>query len=131
MALRRSRAMRLLLGGVILAGLGAGAAAVAFYLAFLRDLPDFRTLEDYRPALTTRVLDRNSVPIAEFFEYRRQVIPLAEVPELVIQAFLAAEDDTFYQHSGIDYSSILRAAWANLRAGGRPAREPVRSPSRW
>ncbi len=118
MALRRSRAMRLLLGGVILAGLGAGAAGVAFYLAFLRDLPDFRTLEDYRPALTTRVLDRNSVPIAEFFEYRRQVIPLAEVPESVIQAFLAAEDDTFYRHSGIDYPSIVRAAWANLRAGG-------------
>jgi penicillin-binding protein 1A len=110
--------MRLLLGGVILAGLGAGAAAVAFYLAFLRDLPDFRTLEDYRPALTTWVLDRNGVPIAEFFEYRRRVIPLAEVPDLVIQAFLAAEDDTFYEHSGIDYPSIVRAAWANLRAGG-------------
>jgi penicillin-binding protein 1A len=110
--------MRWLLGGIILAGLGAGAAAVAFYLAFLRDLPDFRTLEDYRPAVTTWVLDRNGVPIAEFFEYRRRVIPLAEVPELVIQAFLAAEDDTFYEHSGIDYPSIVRAAWANLRAGG-------------
>ena len=110
--------MRLLLAGVVLAGLGAGAAAAFFYMAFMRDLPDFRTLEDYRPALTTRVLDRNGVPIAEFFEYRRQVIPLAEVPESVIQAFLAAEDDTFYRHSGIDYPSIVRAAWANLRAGG-------------
>ena len=83
MALRRSRVMRLLLGGIILAGLGAGAAAVAFYLAFLRDLPDLRTLEDYRPAVTTWVLDRNGVPIGEFFEYRRRVIPLAEVPEPV------------------------------------------------
>ena len=118
MALCRSRAMRLLLGGVILVGLGAGAATVAFYLAFLRDLPDFRTLKDYRPALTTTVLDRNGVPIAEFFEYRRRMIPLSGVPELVIQAFLAAEDDTFYEHSGIDYLSIVRAAWANLRAGG-------------
>jgi penicillin-binding protein 1A len=118
MALRRSRARRLLLGGVILAGLGAGAAAVAFYLAFLRDLPDFRTLKDYRPPLTTTVLDRNGIPIAEFYEYRRRVIPLPEVPEPVIQAFLAAEDDTFYEHSGIDYLSIVRAAWANLRAGG-------------
>ena len=118
MPLRRSRVMRLLLGGIILIVLGAGAAAVAFHLAFLRDLPDFRTLEDYRPALTTTVLDRNGLPIAEFYEYRRRVIPLAEVPELVIQAFLAAEDDTFYEHSGVDYLSIVRAAWANLRAGG-------------
>jgi penicillin-binding protein 1A len=110
--------MRVLLGGVILAGLGAGAAAVAFYLAFLRDLPDFRTLEDYQPPVTSTVLDRNGVPIAEFYEYRRRVIPLPEVPELVIQAFLAAEDDAFYEHSGVDYLSILRAAWANLRAGG-------------
>ena len=77
-----------------------------------------RTLEDYRPALTTTVLDRNGIPIAEFYEYRRRVIPLSEVPELVIHAFLAAEDDTFYEHSGIDYLSIVRAAWANLRAGG-------------
>jgi penicillin-binding protein 1A len=110
--------MQLLLGGVVLAGLGAGAGAVAFYLAFLRDLPDFRTLEDYRPALTTAVVDRNGIPIGEFYEYRRRLTPLSEVPELVIQAFLAAEDDTFYEHSGIDYLSIVRAAWANLRAGG-------------
>jgi penicillin-binding protein 1A len=110
--------MRWLLGGIVLIVLGAGAAGVAFYLAFLRDLPDFRTLEDYRPALTTTVLDRNGLPIGEFYEYRRQLIPLSEVPELVIQAFLAAEDDTFYEHSGIDYLSIVRAAWANLRAGG-------------
>ncbi len=118
MALGRSRAMRLLLGGVVLAGLGAGAAAAFFYMAFLRDLPDFRTLEDYRPALSSTVLDRNGVPIGEFYEFRRRLISPSEVPELVIQAFLAAEDDTFYEHSGIDYLSILRAAWANLRAGG-------------
>ena len=118
MAFRRSRVMRLLLGGVVLIVLGAGAAAVAFHLAFLRDLPDFRTLEDYRPALTTTVLDRNGIPIGEFYEYRRRVIPLSEVPKLVIYAFLAAEDDAFYEHSGVDYLSIVRAAWANLRAGG-------------
>ena len=118
MALRWSRVMRLLLAGVVLIVLGAGAAAFAFYLTFLRDLPDFRTLEDYRPALTTTVLDRNGIPIAEFYEYRRRLIPLSEVPEGVIHAFLAAEDDTFYEHSGIDYLSIVRAAWANLRAGG-------------
>ena len=120
MALRRSRVMRVLLGGVILLGLGGAAAAVAFRLTFLIDLPDLRTLEDYRPDLTSTVLDRNGIPIGELYEYRRRVISLSEVPERVIQAFLAAEDDTFYQHSGVDYLSIARAAWANLRAGGEP-----------
>jgi penicillin-binding protein 1A len=118
MALRGSRVIRLILAAIVLILLGAGAAAFAFYLTFVRDLPDFRTLEDYRPALTTTVLDRNGTPIAEFYEYRRRLIPLSEVPEGVIHAFLAAEDDTFYEHSGIDYLSIVRAAWANLRAGG-------------
>ena len=58
-----------------------GEVEVMHYLAFLRDLPDLQTLEDYRPALTTTVLDRNSVPIAEFYEYRRRVIPLSEVSQ--------------------------------------------------
>jgi len=90
-----------------------------------------RTLEDYRPALTSMVLDRNGIPIGELYEYRRRMIPLSEVPERVIQAFLAAEDDTFYEHSGVDYLSIARAAWANFRAGGEPRQEGARSPSRW
>ncbi|MHC4933787.1 MAG: hypothetical protein ACYTGV_16535, partial [Planctomycetota bacterium] len=73
MALRRSRALRLLLGGVILAVLGAAVGGTALYLAFLRDLPDFGALMDYQPALTTTVLDRNHTPIGEFYEYRRRV----------------------------------------------------------
>ena len=86
------------------------------------DLPDLRSLEDYRPALdATVVLDRAGRPIGEFFEERRRLVRLEDLPPHVVQAFVAAEDDTFFEHSGIDYCSIVRAAWANLTAGGEIA----------
>ncbi len=102
-----------------LGALAASAAVTFFYLAFVRDLPDFKSLADYRPALTSMVLDRHGTPIGEFYEFRRRVIPLEQVPKHVIQAFLAAEDDSFYEHGGVDYVSIARAAWNNLVSGGR------------
>jgi penicillin-binding protein 1A len=105
---------RILLGAGAFLVLAAGAAAAAFYVAFVRDLPDMQSLADYRPSLTSVVLDRDGVPIGEFYEFRRRVVPLEQVPKHVIQAFLAAEDDSFYEHSGVDYVSILRAAWSNL-----------------
>ncbi|MBW2395203.1 MAG: PBP1A family penicillin-binding protein [Deltaproteobacteria bacterium] len=109
---------RILLAAVVVLGLALGAAGTAFYVGFVRDLPSFETLADYRPPLTSNVFDRQGRPIGEFYEHRRQLTPLEDVPRLVIRAFLAAEDDTFYEHAGVDYLSILRAAWANLRAGG-------------
>jgi penicillin-binding protein 1A len=109
---------RVLLGLAVFGTLSLAAAAGLAWLAFLRDLPDFRSLAEYRPALTSVVLDRNGVAIGEFSEYRRRLVPLEQVPKPVIQAFLAAEDDAFYEHSGVDYVSILRAAWSNLLSGG-------------
>ena len=103
-----------------LGALAASAAVTLLYLAFVRDLPDFKSLADYRPALTSVVLDRHGTAIGEFYELRRRVIPLEQVPKHAIQAFLAAEDDSFYEHSGVDYVSIARAAWRNLVEGGRP-----------
>jgi penicillin-binding protein 1A len=111
---------RILLGVAALGALAASAAVTLLYLAFVRDLPDFKSLADYRPALTSVVLDRNGTAIGEFYEFRRRVIPLDQVPKHAIQAFLAAEDDSFYEHSGVDYVSIARAAWRNLVEGGRP-----------
>ena len=115
--------IRWILAAVVVLGLGLGAATTAFYVTFVRDLPSFETLADYRPALTSRVFDRAGRPIGEFFEFRRELTPLADIPEVVIRAFLAAEDDTFFEHAGVDYVSILRAAWANLRAGGETVQE--------
>lgn len=104
-----------MLGAGLLAAIG-GAAFIYFYV--LRDLPDIKSLSDYRPPLTTTVLDRKGRTIAEFYDERRELTPLDQVPKIVIDAFLAAEDDSFFQHSGVDFRSMLRAAWANLRHGG-------------
>ncbi len=102
---------------------GAALAAllggwIALYLLIFTNLPELRSLEDYHPPLTSRVLDRNGRLVGEFFEQRRWLTPLEEVPEHVVRAFVAGEDSTFFEHTGIDITSILRAAWVNLRAGG-------------
>jgi penicillin-binding protein 1A len=118
MAFLRSSGLRILLAAFGLAVLAALAGVIAFYVAFVRDLPDLRDVRDYQPALASRVFDRRGQPIGEFFTERRQLTPLEEIPEQVVSAFVASEDSTFFEHSGIDYVSILRAAWVNLRAGG-------------
>ncbi len=95
-------------------GVAAGIGLAALYLVIVRDLPDLRALDDYRPALTSRVYDRHFVLIGEFFEERRELTPMAQIPKLVVNAFLAAEDDKFYEHSGVDFVSMLRAAAVTL-----------------
>jgi len=64
------------------------------------------------------VLDRNDKPIGEFYLEPRRLVPFEQIPRSVILAFVAGEDATFFEHKGLDYVSILRAAWVNLRAGG-------------
>jgi penicillin-binding protein 1A len=113
-----SRALRILfVAGGLLSLVGIGAA-LGVYLVFVRDLPDLRSLADYHPALASRVVDRHGQTIGEFFSERRRLTPLETVPPHVVNAFVAGEDKTFFEHKGIDFSSILRAAWVNLRTGG-------------
>ena len=119
MARSRARFWIRLLAGAVTLSLVAAAGAIAFvYVTFLSDLPDLQTLDDYRPQLTSTVYDRRGRPVGEFFQHRRSLVDLERLPRHVIDAFIAAEDDTFYEHRGVDYVSIARAAWANFRAGG-------------
>ncbi len=118
MAFPRSRVVRTLIWLVALMAVASLAAGVMFYLTFFQDLPDLRGVQDYRPAISSRVLDRDGVQIATYFEERRRITPFEEIPEHVVMAFVAGEDSTFFEHSGIDYTSIIRAAWVNLLAGG-------------
>lgn len=87
------------------------------YYQIKNDLPPIESVHDYKPLLVTQVFDRHQQKMGEFFKERRHLVAVHEIPPLVIQAFLAAEDDTFYQHQGINWLAILRAAVANLRAG--------------
>jgi penicillin-binding protein 1A len=107
-----------LLGLVLLAAAGVAGAVVALYLAIVSDLPDLHGIEDYRPPLASTVYDRDGHPIGEFFEQRRRLVRLEDIPKHVILAFVAGEDDSFFEHSGIDIRSIIRAAWADFTAGG-------------
>jgi penicillin-binding protein 1A len=112
-----TRAVRRLLAGVGAAIVVAALGWATFYVLILRDLPDLEQVEDYRPLLTSQVLDRNGHAIGEFFEERRRLTPIDELPPQMIHAIVAAEDDSFFEHRGLDYGSILRAAWVNFWAG--------------
>jgi penicillin-binding protein 1A len=83
------------------------------------DLPPIESINDYKPLLVTQVYDRHNKKIGEFFKERRILIPIQDIPKPVIQAFLAAEDDQFYEHKGINWLAIARASLANLKAGQR------------
>jgi len=102
---------------LMIIGLLALMAAVGGYQYISQDLPKINSLMDYRPPIITTVYAEDGRKIGEFFKERRIVIPLGEVPPLLVKAFIAAEDSRFFQHQGIDPFSILRAALKNLEAG--------------
>ncbi|HEV2221088.1 MAG TPA: penicillin-binding protein 1A, partial [Casimicrobiaceae bacterium] len=74
-------------------------------------------LSDYQPKIPLRVVSADGVLLGEFGEERRAIIHIGEVPDVMKHAILAAEDERFYQHGGVDYLSVLRAALSNLTAG--------------
>ncbi len=102
-----------LVGGLAIASL-IGLAAVLIY----PDLPSLESLTDYRPKVPLRVYSEDGFLIAEFGEERRALVTINDVPRHMKQAILAAEDERFYQHGGVDTLGVLRAAIANLSAGG-------------
>jgi penicillin-binding protein 1A len=92
-------------------------AGLATYARLSEDLPVFKNIEDYRPKITSRVFAQDGQLIGEFFRERRVVVPYERIPRRIIQAVLASEDDRFFDHDGIDYLGIMRAALANIKAG--------------
>ncbi len=112
----RARVLAFLLRHPI--ALGAGVLALAACVAFGLALPEVGDLARYRPPLPSVVLDRYGKPIGAFVEQRRQLVSLRQIPPHVRAAFLAAEDDGFYHHLGVDPVALVRAALANVRAGG-------------
>ena len=88
----------------------AGAAGAAYFLwQISKDLPDYERLSNYKPPVITRVHAGDGRLIAEFAKERRIYVPVQVMPKLLINAFLAAEDQHFYEHNGIDPKGVLRA----------------------
>jgi penicillin-binding protein 1A len=107
-------------GLVITLGVGIGGAIVGYraYKRFESDLPPHLDMvTDYRPLRASQVFSADGELIGQFYVEKRVLLPVEQIPAIVKQAFVAAEDNRFYSHGGIDYQGIMRAAWANLRAG--------------
>ena len=106
-----------------IASVGVGLAVVgallgAFVLALLwPTLPPLDALTDYQPKIPLRIVSADGDLLGEFGEERRAIIRISEVPDVMKHAILAAEDERFYQHGGVDYLSVLRAAAANVTSG--------------
>jgi len=103
------------LAGLIVAGFVALFMGIGIALAVAYpNLPDVADLADYRPKLPLRVFTADGQLIGEFGEERRNLLTINEIPDVMKNAVLAIEDARFFEHSGVDYKGMMRAALANL-----------------
>ncbi|MEW5734566.1 MAG: transglycosylase domain-containing protein, partial [Thermodesulfobacteriota bacterium] len=110
---------RLVLGvaAAIILGCVAGFSA-GLYLNLISDLPQVQMLATHVPPAVTRVYSGDGVLLARWFVERRDPVPLSRVPKMLVQALLATEDRTFYDHIGVDLKGLSRALYHDIRAGG-------------
>jgi penicillin-binding protein 1A len=87
------------------------------FLYLKPNLPSLEAVTVYQPKIPLRIYTADHVLIGEFGEERRNFVPIGQIPRSLKHALLAAEDDQFYQHGGVDFSGVLRAALVNLRGG--------------
>ena len=122
-ASKKTSGFRRLLGwffGLSAAALLCGVFLCVFVFSLIyRQLPPIDTLTDYRPKVPLRVWSADGKLIGEFGEERRDFVHLKDIPEHVKFAILAAEDDGFYEHHGVEITGILRAAVMNVLLGRR------------
>ena len=115
-------ALRWILYPILLVVGGALAAAallgIAVILAYPQ-LPSLELLTDYQPKIPLRVFTSDGHLIGEFGEERRDLVRITDVPAIMKAAILAAEDERFYQHGGVDTLGVIRAAYSNFLAGGK------------
>src|SRR6218665_1283981 len=106
----------------VVAVLASAAVAVAI-LSVQSDLPDFTVLADYEPPVMSKAYASTGETIAVYAKVKRIFVPIEEVPDRVKAAFLSAEDKSFYEHAGLDFTGLARAAFVdviNLGHGRRP-----------
>jgi len=101
-----------------LALIGVALVAIVVVLAYPQ-LPSLEVLTDYQPKIPLRIYTADGHLIGEFGEERRALVRIQDVPQGMKQAILAAEDERFYQHPGVDTLGVLRAAYANFTGGGK------------
>ena len=77
-------------------------------------LPDYKQLQSYQPKSLTRVYSNNENILSEFAEEKRIFVPYEAIPDLLIKAFIVAEDKNFFSHDGLDFQGIIRAVLTNV-----------------
>jgi penicillin-binding protein 1A len=98
----------------------AGAVALGLvYWELTANLPPVEKLSEYHPPVATQVLADDGTVVGEFYFEKRYLVPIERIPVMVRNAFIAAEDDAFYRHHGINPMSIVRAVFNDLVAGGK------------
>jgi penicillin-binding protein 1A len=106
-------------------GLIAGIGIIVYIFSYYgRDLPDYSQLKDYAPPIVTRLYAGDGRLMAEFAQEKRVFMAIDDIPDLVKHAFIAAEDQNFYSHEGVDITAIVRAAFSNVQNLGT-GRRPV------
>jgi penicillin-binding protein 1A len=109
--------LRIVASLLLIAGIaGTGVVAVGYWY-FGKDLPDVRSLTDWKPKQVSRVLAADGTVIAELYKERRSVVPREQIPDVVVSAVLSAEDAEFYRHEGLDYTGMVRALVNSVKAG--------------
>jgi len=116
---RRWRWWQVALIGVVALSIVGATTVTGVIWYFSRDLPSLDLLQNYQPSLVTTVYSDDRQPIGQFFIERRILTPLPEIPKTLTQAVIATEDARFFEHPGLDFIGMLRAAWTNIRHGGR------------
>jgi penicillin-binding protein 1A len=115
--MRRRSIWKFLFGGAVTAVLvGLGAVAVTV-LYLMQDLPPLTGLHEYQPSLVTRVYSADKQVIGQFFVERRILVPLDKIPRHLVNAVIAIEDARFFEHRGLDFVGIARAAMTNMLSG--------------
>jgi penicillin-binding protein 1A len=124
MATRRRRRRKLSLVGRVVYGfftlafllvLGCAGIVAGIIYSYSRNLPDINRMADFQPSRSTRVYARDGQLLATLFKQNRIAVPISQIPVQVRDAFVANEDHNFYEHHGIDFTGIARAALADYR----------------
>jgi penicillin-binding protein 1A len=103
--------------GFIIVFLAVAGIGVALWYLWSSNLPYIGSLKNYNPPIITEILDDKGEVITQFSDERRILVPLEQVSYHTVKAFIAAEDDRFFEHKGIDFVSIARAFLKNIIAG--------------
>jgi penicillin-binding protein 1A len=108
------RAFAWLFGGLAALALAVLALVVIALSVAYPNLPEIKSLVDYRPKLPLRVYSADGVLLGEFGEERRNFVPIAQMPKGLQNAVLASEDARFFEHGGVDYKGVIRAGFAQF-----------------